>query len=173
MNQANFIGNITADAVQRNSNGSLFITFTIARNEKRKDGTQVAQFIECTKNGDNAALLPYLKKGTQVFVSGRVDVVRPYLNNKLGVWQSGLTLSVKDLQLLSSYKREVSENNLQQAPQSQPQQNYTQPQAQAPQQTTQRAAQPQASQANLFGNQPMNYQPQQQNAQPYQQDLPF
>lgn len=180
MNQANFIGNLTANAVQRQSNGSTFITFTIARNEKRKDGTQVAQFIECLKSGDNASLLPYLKKGTQVFVSGRVDVVKPYLSNKLGVWQSGLTLSVRELQLLSSCKREASDNNLQQAPQVQPQQSYAQPQAQAPQQTYQQPQQsaPQAPQqaqpqGYLFGIQMPTATPQPRNAQPYQQDLPF
>lgn len=180
MNQANFIGNLTTDAAQRQSNGSTFITFTIARNEKRKDGTQVAQFVECAKNGDNAQLLPYLKKGTQVFVSGRVDVVKPYLSKKLGVWQSGLTLSVRELQLLSSSKREASESILQQASQNLPQRSYAQPQQQAPQQVyqqpQQRASQvqPQAQpQGNLFGNQMPAAAPQSRNAQPYQQDLPF
>lgn len=99
MNQSFFIGNLVANAVQKNANGNNFITFTIAVNRKYKDKESVL-FVECIKNGDNANLLPYLQKGKKVAVCGRVSC-HAYTDNQ-GQPRASLDLSVFELELVSS-----------------------------------------------------------------------
>lgn len=99
MNQCFFIGNLVANAAQKNANGNFFITFTIAVNRKYKDKETVL-FVECIKNGDNANLLPYLQKGKKVAVCGRVSC-HAYTDNQ-GQPRAYLDLSVFELELVSS-----------------------------------------------------------------------
>lgn len=99
MNNATFIGNLTADAVQRPSANGNYITFGIAVNERRKD-SEVTTYIDCIKSGDNAALLPYLTKGSKVCVIGRV-AARAYID-KEGQPQGRLDLNVYQLELCGS-----------------------------------------------------------------------
>lgn len=100
MNQATFIGNLIAQAVQKQSQGgTCFITFSIAVNRKYKDKEETL-YIECIKNGDNANLLPYLQKGKKIAVSGRVNC-HAYLD-KNNQPRASLDLAVFELELLSS-----------------------------------------------------------------------
>lgn len=75
MNQATFIGNLTQDATVRAARDGRepFVSFSVAVNRRMKDGTKLTQYVECMKNGDNAALLPYLVRGAKVAVWGRVS----------------------------------------------------------------------------------------------------
>lgn len=100
MNNASFIGNLTANAVQKQAqSGNNFITFTIAVNRKFKDKEEVL-FIDCIKSGDNANLLPYLQKGKKIYVSGRVSC-HAYID-KNNQARASLYLAVFELELLSS-----------------------------------------------------------------------
>lgn len=99
MNSATFIGNLCANAVQRQAqDGKLFITFDIAVNE----GKNVPPvYVSCAKNGDNAKLLPYLEKGKKVYVRGRITA-RTYNSTKDGQTHAYLALSVYELELISA-----------------------------------------------------------------------
>ncbi len=94
MNQAQFIGNLTADAVARTSHDGQgqYITFTVAVSNRQPDGTQQAQYIECTKNGDNSRLFPFLTKGKRVWVQGKISA-RAY-TDKQGKPRASLDLRV-------------------------------------------------------------------------------
>lgn len=101
MNSCTFIGNLTADAQQKNMNvngaQSAFCTFDIAVNRKTRNGEEVL-FISCIKNGDNTNLLPYLTKGRKVAVHGRIGV-HAYAD-KQGQPRASLDLSVFELELV-------------------------------------------------------------------------
>ena len=113
MNQATFIGNLTANAVQKQTQGgTAFITFTLAVNRKYKDKEEVS-YIECIKNGDNAKLLPFLTKGTKIAVTGRVSC-HAYVD-KNNQARASLDLAVFDLELLGG--KQQSDNTQQAAPQ--------------------------------------------------------
>ncbi len=98
MNQATFIGNLTADAVQRTAqNGTPCATFTVAVNRRHGD-TQETLFVQCTKAGNTERLFPYLRKGTRIAVTGRVTP-RAWIG-KDGAPRAGLDLFCLDLELL-------------------------------------------------------------------------
>lgn len=96
MNNASFIGNLCANAVQRQAkDGKLFITFDIAVNEGKERPTT---FVRCYKHGDNANLLPYLEKGKKLYVRGHVTATA--FINKANQAQGVLNLSVYELELI-------------------------------------------------------------------------
>ncbi len=98
MNQATFIGNLTADAVQRTAqNGTPCATFTVAVNRRHGD-TQETLFVQCTKAGNTERIFPYLRKGTRLAVTGRVTP-RAWIG-KDGAPRAGLDLFCLDLELL-------------------------------------------------------------------------
>ena len=96
------IGNLVKDAEQKNVAGKTVINFTVAQNEKRKDkdGQTVnkATYVDCGYWTDRLAIVPYLKKGTQVYVEGIPDV-RPY-EGKDGKPAASLTVRVSQVQLI-------------------------------------------------------------------------
>lgn len=63
------IGNLGADARVVNANGAEFVSFNLADNRK-VNGKEVTQWYGCNLNRDVTNLLPYLKKGQNVFVRG-------------------------------------------------------------------------------------------------------
>lgn len=97
MNQATFIGNLVAPAVAKSANGNSFITFTLAVNRKYKN-TNETLYVECSKNGDNANLLPYLTKVQKVAVMGRISC-HAYIN-KQNLASAVMDLSVYELELV-------------------------------------------------------------------------
>lgn len=103
MNSATFIGNLTADAQQKQvNNNKPFTTFDIAVNFKKGEVKQVT-YISCIMNGDTSKLLPYLKKGTMVCVQGRVSChVYTDRNNHA---HAQMDLSVKQLWLLGGQNK--------------------------------------------------------------------
>ena len=72
-------GNLTRDAeLQRSANGSAFLHFTVAVNDRVKDSngnwTDKANFTDWTIFGKRAeSIAEYLRKGTFVVVSGKLD----------------------------------------------------------------------------------------------------
>lgn len=98
------IGNLGKDAVTNVVNGRNVINFNVAHTEKYKDaqGNQVEKttWVECGYWTDRTAVVPYLKKGTQVYVEGNPDV-RTYTTAD-GRNGASLRLNVLNVQLLGS-----------------------------------------------------------------------
>lgn len=108
MLKCEIIGNLGADAEARTVNGQSFVSFRVAHSVTSTD-TQAGVVIEsttwvsCTMNGDGGRVLPYLRKGTKVFLRGSV-VLRLYVGND-GQKHAGLNLYVAELELLNSRTR--------------------------------------------------------------------
>ena len=63
------IGNLGADVRKVDNNGASFYSFNVCDNRK-VNGAEVSQWYGCNLNKVSDKLLPYLKKGQQVFVRG-------------------------------------------------------------------------------------------------------
>ena len=74
MLELTIIGNIGRDAEQKDINGRPAMTFSVAHSEKSADGQEHTTWVSCIRNikDGNNALLPYLRKGTRVYVRGKV-----------------------------------------------------------------------------------------------------
>lgn len=101
------IGNLAADAVVKNSNGSSFISMRVAHSEKRQDrsGTaiEVTTWCSVSANTDRyKGVLPYLTKGKRVYIRGNMSL-NTYQDGR-GVWQSGINIYASELELCSSPK---------------------------------------------------------------------
>lgn len=68
MIQVNVIGNLGADAQVKELGGKQYITFRMASTTKRNDRDETTWISVMYRYSEN--LLPYMTKGTQVFVSG-------------------------------------------------------------------------------------------------------
>ena len=102
------IGNLGKDCVTNNVNGKTVMNFTVAHTEKFRDaqGNQQERttWVECAYWSDRAAVAPYLKKGTKVFVEGSPEV-KTY-PKKDGTTGSSLNLRVTQVELLGGNKPE-------------------------------------------------------------------
>ena len=137
------IGNLGADAQLQVNNGNKFVSFRIANTDTwtdKKTGEifKATQWISCSLNGDGGNLLPYLRKGTKIFVRGNAQIVT-YSSPKTHQIEAGVNLFVREIELCGSSKDENQQ-------QTQPQQ--TQPQQTQPQQTTPPQQNPPAKQRN-------------------------
>lgn len=98
------IGNLGKDAILNNVNGKNVINFTVAHTEKYKDAQGVQKdrtvWVDCSYWTDRTGVVPYLKKGTQVYVEGNPDV-RTYTTQD-GRNGATLTLRVLSIQLIGS-----------------------------------------------------------------------
>ena len=110
------IGNIGADAVQRETNGRKYTTFNVAVSSKFKnqDGSETERttWISCARDGQSP-IDQWLKKGRQVYVEGTPSVSL-YTDNQ-GHPNCNLKLAVHRIELLGG----KDEQNQQQAPQPQ------------------------------------------------------
>lgn len=102
MLQSVLIGHLGADAESKSANGKDFITFRVANTDKWTDGAgqqhENTTWVDCVVNG-KSALLPYLKKGQQVYVIGSVSL-RVYSSAKDKCMKAGLTINVRQVELL-------------------------------------------------------------------------
>lgn len=103
MKQILITGHLGRDAVQRNSNGADFISFTVGVSEKVKDSQGVAMdktdwFSVISKH---KGVLPYLKKGTKVLVQGRFNG-KIYRNTNTGQDTIDYTINADTIELLSA-----------------------------------------------------------------------
>lgn len=106
------IGNIGADAVQRETNGRKYTTFNVAVSTKFKnqDGSETERttWISCARDGQSP-IDQWLKKGRQVYVEGTPSVSM-YTDNQ-GHPNCNLKLAVHRIELLGG----KDEQNQQQA----------------------------------------------------------
>ena len=109
MLQLQIIGNLGADAEIKDFNGRKCVAFNVAHTERYKDaqGNQVESttWVSCLWNSDGGKLLPYLKKGTQVFVEGSMSL-RVYDSPKAHAKVAGANLSVRHLELVGGKKED-------------------------------------------------------------------
>lgn len=63
------IGNIGADVRKVDNNNTTFYTFNVCDNRK-VNGKEISQWYGCNLNRVSDKMLPYLKRGQQVFVRG-------------------------------------------------------------------------------------------------------
>lgn len=74
MIELNLIGNLGADAIEKNINGKNYISFRVAHTQKHvdKDGVinEVTQWVSVLMPTRGTELIKHLRKGTKVYVSG-------------------------------------------------------------------------------------------------------
>ena len=105
------IGNLGADAQLQVYNGNRFVSFRIANTDAWTDKAtgeikKSTQWISCTLNGDGGNLLPYLKKGTKIFVRGNAQIV-VYSSPKTHQMEAGVNLFVREIELCGGSKEEA------------------------------------------------------------------
>jgi len=91
------IGNLGRDSVTNEVNGRHVINFSIAHTERFKDQEKTI-WVECAYWTEKLGIVPYLKKGTTVYVEGTPDI-RTYQTND-GRQGASLTLRVLSVQLV-------------------------------------------------------------------------
>lgn len=119
------IGHLGKDAIINNVNGRSVINLSVAHSEKYKDsqGNQKNKtiWVDCSWWTERAAILPYLKKGTMVYVEGKPDVrLFEYAGGDPGV---SMILNVNNVQLLGK----ANENSSSSPGSNQRQDNFTNP----------------------------------------------
>lgn len=107
------IGNLGIDAQLQVHNGNKFISFRVANTDKWTDKAtgeivSCTQWVSCTLNGDGGGLLPYLKKGTKVFVRGNAQFVI-YSSPKTHQMEVGVNLFVREIELCGGKKEEEAQ----------------------------------------------------------------
>lgn len=79
MLQLEVIGNLGNDAEIKEFGGKKYVSMNVAHSEKRKDGGDTTIWVSVLWYGEGGNLLLYLKKGTKVFLRGRL-VPKAYLD---------------------------------------------------------------------------------------------
>ena len=172
MNQATFIGNLTANAVQRATadGAATYATFSVAVNRKTKNGAEETTYVDCVMGGNTAGVVPYLTKGKKIAVTGRVSCRawidrqgQPHANLELRVWELEFCGGRDNAEQPQPQAQTQAPAQLQTQASFAPQQPAApvQPTAQPQQQPQPQAAQP-VQQQQLFGS-----------PQPTESDLPF
>lgn len=104
MQKIQIIGHIGGDCEVKDLNETQVINFSVAVSESynNKAGEKVTNTIwfECSRFTNNVAVAPYLKKGTQVYIEGKV-------NNRAWLKEDGTPqvingINVFEIQLLGS-----------------------------------------------------------------------
>lgn len=104
------IGNLGADAQMQVYNGNKYVSFRIANTDAWTDKStgeikKSTQWVSCSMNGDGGNILPYLKKGTKIFVRGNAQIV-VYSSPKTHQMEAGVNLFVREIELCGGSKDE-------------------------------------------------------------------
>jgi single-strand DNA-binding protein len=104
------VGHLGKDCTVNTVNGKSVINFNVAHSESYADaqGAKVEKttWFQCAYWTDKTKVSEYLKKGTMVFVEGRVDV-RTYTDQQ-GVTKASLELRVNMVNLLAQPKDQAA-----------------------------------------------------------------
>lgn len=120
MLKTEFIGYLGADVEIKSANGQEFAAFRAAHTDTWKDGQGLIHentvWVDVTLPSSHA-VIPYLKKGTMVFVRGH-SALRCYSSAVQHQWVAGLSIRCSEIQLLSSRSQEngTIENQPDEAP---------------------------------------------------------
>lgn len=104
------IGNLGADAQLQVYNGNKYVSFRIANTDVWTDKStgeikKSTQWVSCSMNGDGGNILPYLKKGTKIFVRGNAQIV-VYSSPKTHQMEAGVNLFIREIELCGGSKDE-------------------------------------------------------------------
>ena len=103
------IGHLGGDAVCKSANGKEFTTFRIAHTSRWTDANGTTNeetcWIDCVMQG-KPNVIEFLKKGQLVYVSGSTSL-RVYSSQKDRCMKAGLTINVRQLELLGGRADEV------------------------------------------------------------------
>lgn len=111
MLKANLIGNLGADAVVNKTDSGLFVALNVAHTRRyfiSGQKTEETIWVSVTINWNCEKILPYLLKGTKVFVSGPIRL-RVYTGHD-GKQHAGLTVICDDIELCGSSKPDTKSN---------------------------------------------------------------
>lgn len=108
MNNICLIGRIVKDAEVKNLEKNNLISFTIA--VPRKINKEKSSFINVNVFRKEDKLSKYLTKGTQVAISGELQVDN--VKDNTGNYKTFTKVVAEDLTLLGSRKKETKDNNL-------------------------------------------------------------
>lgn len=104
------IGNLGADAVIKDANGSKFVAFRVANSYKVKndDGTsvEVTDWLDCTMSNVESKVIPYLKRGVKVFVRGNGSL-RCYHSPARRQMVAGCQVNVVEVELCGGVAEQV------------------------------------------------------------------
>lgn len=103
MNKVILMGRLTRDPeVSSSTSGTTFARYSIAVDRRfKRDGEPDADFFNCTSFGKQAEFVErYLKKGTKVVVSGRIQ--NDNYTNKEGQKVYGVRIMVEDIEFAES-----------------------------------------------------------------------
>ena len=104
------IGNLGADAQVKESNGSKFVTFRVAHTESYNDQAgqkhESTTWIDCIMSNAESKVVPYLKKGTKVYVSGNCSL-RVFSSAKYRQMMAGAQINVQNVELLGGSSDDV------------------------------------------------------------------
>lgn len=103
------LGNLGADAEVKNHNGSEFISFRVASTNKWTDSENLIHsdttWCSCTMSVDSGKnVMPYMKKGTKVFVRGNVNF-NVFSSPKTKQMEVGVNIRVMELELASAAEK--------------------------------------------------------------------
>lgn len=109
MLNAEIIGNLGCDAETRVNNGEKFYTFRVASSYKyvnKKTGEIVTEttWVSIVSRFLSEGILQYLKKGTKVFIRGRLEV-KPYYA-KDGKEHIGVNITANEVELCGGKSEE-------------------------------------------------------------------
>lgn len=109
MLQTTCIGHLGANAEYKNENGKEFSVFRLADTNKWTDDAgkvhEETTWVDCIMNG-KPKVLEYLVKGQLVYVTGNTKL-RVYSSPKDKCMKAGLTINVKQIELLGSRSDDV------------------------------------------------------------------
>lgn len=104
MLKCELIGHLGADAEVKDVDGVKFLAMRVADSQRWKDSQGIThdsvRWVDVTIR-EYEKLLPYLKKGTLVYVRGHLDT-RVYSSEKDRCYKCGLSIRMQEIQLLSA-----------------------------------------------------------------------
>lgn len=112
------IGNLGADAKKKVIESREYVSFDVAVSRRDKAGQEHTTWVSVLSR--NEAILPYLKKGTKVFVRGYLSVST--YKTSTGISLPSISVSATEIELLSSPRVEQQAQPQQQHPTQRPQQ---------------------------------------------------
>lgn len=102
MLQLQVIGNLGVDAELKTENGREYVQFRVAHSEKFTNRHQQVEkrttWVTCFMEGNGGKLLPYLKQGAKVYVSGAMSL-RVYTSEKARGYVAGASVNVRSIEL--------------------------------------------------------------------------
>ena len=103
MLKVELIGNLGADAEVKKSDSYEFVSMRVAHSDRYTDENgnkhETTQWVDVNFSNVESKVIPYLKKGTTIFVRGRL-ATRVYSSPKDRCMKAGVTVHASEIELL-------------------------------------------------------------------------